>query len=86
MNLSSDPYGKQINQVSIVKQLDGVVDTSGRRIHKGDVITDEQGRRLTVVGFGCKTGKLMTVDADWHMVGVMADRVTVIESKQYIGL
>ena len=75
MDINTDPYGKLIRAKGVVKGQDDYTYADGTRIHKGEWVEDTRGRKLEVIGFAAKQGRVLTRNIDWYVHSLMTDEI-----------
>ena len=79
MSNVENPYERSRIGGNPARGADRVEYADGTAAHRGDAVLDPRGRRLKVIGMDGSRGRLMTLDADFRMVGVDAKSVDVAE-------
>lgn len=79
MSNVDNPYERPRIGGNPARGTDRVEYADGTAARRGDSVLDPRGRRLKVIGMDGSRGRLMTLDADFRMVGVDARAVEVVE-------
>lgn len=79
MSMANNPYLFPRTHSNPEKDVRAVRYSDGTQAHRGDRVLDGRGRSLTVIGINARTGRVMAVDAGWHMVGIDPLEVEVVE-------
>lgn len=79
MSMANNPYLIPRTRSTPEKDAQAVRYADGTQAHRGDRVLDGRGRALTVIGINARTGRVMAVDADWHMVGIDPLELEVVE-------
>lgn len=79
MSMANNPYFIPCTRSTPEKDAQAVRYADGTQPHRGDCVLDGCGRMLKVIGINSRTGRVMAVDADWHMVGIDPLELEVVE-------